>query len=170
VVRKVSWAKHRYFFNYCCFGYSLPWWGWEQWERLIDYMVLNGINAPLSVTGQEATWQAVCNRLELGDEANTQFPAGPPYLPFGWIGCLDGWGGPLPQSWIDSHEELDGLLGTREEFLLGKNLEDAKRWGTTPEERAILEYEEPEDPFQAVRGRRPLAMIVIRKPVVAGWS
>lgn len=29
-VRRVSWAKHRYFLNYCCFGYSLPWWDWKQ--------------------------------------------------------------------------------------------------------------------------------------------
>jgi alpha-N-acetylglucosaminidase len=117
IVRKVSWARHRYFLNYCCFGYSLPWWDWEQWERLIDYMALNGINAPLSVTGQEATWQAVCKRLGLGDEAVREFLAGPPYLPFGWMGCLDGWGGPLPQSWIDSHEELGRQILARQREL-----------------------------------------------------
>ncbi len=105
-IRKISWAKHRYFLNYCCFGYSLPWWDWEQWERLIDWMALNGINAPLAVTGQEATWQAVCKRLQLSDEQISAFLAGPPYLPFGWMGCLDGWGGPLPQNWIERHEKL----------------------------------------------------------------
>ena len=96
-VRRVSWAKHRYFLNYCCFGYSLPWWDWAQWERLIDWMALNGVNAPLAVTGQEAVWQAVGKRLELTDAQMRTFLAGPPYLPFGWMGCLDGWGGPLPQ-------------------------------------------------------------------------
>ena len=45
--------------NYCCFGYSLPWYDWSQWELLIDWMALNGVNAPLSVTGQEAVWQAL---------------------------------------------------------------------------------------------------------------
>ena len=94
-VRRVSWAKHRYFLNYCCFGYSLPWWDWAQWERLIDWMALNGINTPLAVTGQEAVWQAVGKRLGLTDEQMQAFLAGPPYLPFGWMGCLDGWGGPL---------------------------------------------------------------------------
>ena len=117
VFRKVSWAKHRYFLNYCCFGYSLPWWDWAQWERLIDYMALNGINAPLSVTGQEATWQAVCERLELGDDAVREFLAGPPYLPFGWMGCLDGWGGPLPQSWIEGHEKLGKQILSRQREL-----------------------------------------------------
>lgn len=116
-IRKVTWAKHRYFLNYCCFGYSLPWWDWEQWEQLIDWMALNGINAPLAVTGQEATWQAVCKRLELSDEQTRKFLAGPPYLPFGWMGCLDGWGGPLPQSWIDSHEKLGKQILAREREL-----------------------------------------------------
>jgi len=113
-IRKTSWTKYRYFLNYCSFGYSLPWWDWPQWERLIDWMALNGINAPLAVTGQEATWQAVCKRLQLNDEQISEFLAGPPYLPFGWMGCLDGWGGPLPQSWIDSHEKLGKQILARE--------------------------------------------------------
>ena len=117
VVRKESWAKYRYFLNYCAFGYSLPWYDWNQWERLIDWMALNGINAPLAVTGQEATWQAVCKRLDLGDKAVADFLAGPPYLSFGWMGCLDGWGGPLPQSWIDSHATLGKKILDREREL-----------------------------------------------------
>jgi alpha-N-acetylglucosaminidase len=116
-VRQVTWARHRYFLNYCCFGYSLPWWDWKQWERLIDWMALNGVNLPLSVTGQEAVWQAVCRRLGLSEAQISAFLAGPPYLPFGWMGCLDGWGGPLPQSWIDRHEDLEKKILARERSL-----------------------------------------------------
>ena len=36
--------------------------------------------------------------------------------------------------------DLDELLGTRQEFLLGEWLENAKRWGSTPEEQAIFEW------------------------------
>jgi len=116
-VRVVSWARYRYFLNYCCFGYSLPWWDWPQWERLIDWMALSGVNAPLAVTGQEAVWQAVCRRLELSEEQTQAFLAGPPFLPFGWMGCLDGWGGPLPQRWIERHEELGKKILDRERAL-----------------------------------------------------
>jgi alpha-N-acetylglucosaminidase len=116
-VRQVCWATYRYFLNYCCFGYSLPWWDWNQWEEMIDWMALNGINAPLAVTGQEAVWQAVCQRLGMTDEQISEFLAGPPYLPFQWMGCLDGWGGPLPQSWISQHEELEKKILTREREL-----------------------------------------------------
>lgn len=116
-VRRVSWAKHRYFLNYCCFGYSLPWYDWEQWERMVDWMALNGVNMPLSVTGQEAVWQAVCKRLGMSDQEITEFLAGPPYLPFQWMGCLDGWGGPLPASWIREHEELGKKILARQREL-----------------------------------------------------
>ena len=73
-VRQVSWARHRYFLNYCCFGYSLPWWDWDQWEELIDWMALHGVNMPLAVTGQEAVWQAVCRRLGMSDAEIADVP------------------------------------------------------------------------------------------------
>jgi alpha-N-acetylglucosaminidase len=36
--------------------------------------------------------------------------------------------------------DMDDLLATREEFLLGRWLEDAKRWGTNDEERRFYEW------------------------------
>ena len=116
-VRRTAWAKYRYFLNYCCFGYSLPWWDFSQWEKLIDWMALNGVNTPLAVTGQEAVWQAVCRRLSMSKAEITEYLAGPPYLPFQWMGCLDGWGGPLSQSWIDRHEELQKKILKRQREL-----------------------------------------------------
>ncbi len=95
-VRRVSQDRWRYFLNYCCFGYSLPWYDWAQWQRLIDWMALNGANAPLSVTGQEAAWASAAVRLGFSDEDMRGFLAGPPFLPFGWMGCLDGWAGRCP--------------------------------------------------------------------------
>ena len=113
-VRQVSWAKHRYFLNYCCFGYSLPWWDWPKWEQLIDWMALNGVNMPLAVTGQEAVWDSVCRQLGMSDAQVTEFLAGPPYLPFQWMGCLDGYGGPLPKKWISKRQELEKKILARE--------------------------------------------------------
>lgn len=105
-VRKTCWARYRYFLNYCCFGYSLAFWDWPQWERLVDWMALNGINAPLSVTGQEAAWEAAMKKLGIKDAQIRDFFAGPPYLSFQWMGCLDSWGGPLPADWIARHAAL----------------------------------------------------------------
>lgn len=116
-VRRVSPHRYRYWFNYCAFSYSLAFWDWAQWERMIDWMALHGVNMPLAVTGQEATWQAVGRRFGLSDEQVAAFLPGPAYLPFGWMGCLDGWGGPLPQSWIDSHLDLQRKILAREREL-----------------------------------------------------
>jgi alpha-N-acetylglucosaminidase len=30
------------------------WWRWDDWERFIDWMALNGINMPLAIAEQEA--------------------------------------------------------------------------------------------------------------------
>lgn len=116
-LRRVSWARHRYFLNYCSFGYSLPWWDWGQWQELIDWMALHGVNMPLAVTGQEAVWQSVGRQLGMNDDELAAFLAGPPYLPFQWMGCLDGWGGPLPPHWIDRHVQLQQQILTRQREL-----------------------------------------------------
>lgn len=43
--------EYRYYMNVCTFGYSYVWWGWERWEREIDWMAMNGINIPLAFVG-----------------------------------------------------------------------------------------------------------------------
>ena len=114
-VRHVNQQKYRYMLNYCSFGYTMVWWDWPQWERLIDWMALSGINTPLAITGQEAVWRNVAKKI--GITNLTDFLAGPPYLPFGWMGTLDGWGGPLPENWIDAHLLLQKKILAREREL-----------------------------------------------------
>ncbi|RYD93542.1 MAG: alpha-N-acetylglucosaminidase, partial [Sphingobacteriales bacterium] len=67
-VRKTARVKKRFFLNYCTFSYTMPWWKWQDWERLIDWMALNGINMPLAITGQEAIWLKVWKQYGLKDE------------------------------------------------------------------------------------------------------
>jgi alpha-N-acetylglucosaminidase len=116
-VRIVSPHKYRYYFNYCAFSYTMAFWDWNDWERMIDLMALYGVNAPLSVTGQEGVWQNVGRRLGLSDEQMQEFYVGPAFLPFGWMGCIDGWAGPLPQTWIDEHVALEKQILERERAL-----------------------------------------------------
>lgn len=51
--------RYRYYQNVCAQSYSYVWWGWERWEREIDWMALSGINAAPAFAGQEALWQRV---------------------------------------------------------------------------------------------------------------
>ncbi|MCX6245874.1 MAG: alpha-N-acetylglucosaminidase [Bacteroidetes bacterium] len=109
--------QYRYFFNVCTFGYTMAWWGWEEWERQIDWMAMNGINLPLAITGQEAVWHEVYRELGLKEEQIVGFITGPAYFPWGWMGNVDGFGGPLPGSWEESHKELQKKIVNRERAL-----------------------------------------------------
>ena len=42
--------------------------------------------------------------------------------------------------YLDLLRDMDALLGTREEFLLGRWLADARRWGTDEKERRLYEW------------------------------
>jgi alpha-N-acetylglucosaminidase len=107
----------RYFFNYCTFSYSMAWWDWDDWQRMIDWMALKGINTPLAVTGQEAVWRATLQDMGFSRNQVAAFLVGPAYLPWGWMGNIDGLGGPLPDSWIDSHVDLERAILARERSL-----------------------------------------------------
>jgi len=53
----------------------------------------------------------------LSEEQLQKFFVGAAYLPFGWMGCIDEWAGPLPNEWIDEHVELQKKIVTREREL-----------------------------------------------------
>ena len=116
-VRVESLVPYRFFLNYCTYGYTLPYWNWEQWERFIDWMALNGVNMPLSLIGQEAVWQKVWRRFGMTDEQIRSYFTGPAHLPWHQMNNIDHWQGPLPQEWIDSHAELQKKILAREREL-----------------------------------------------------
>jgi len=105
---------YRYYLNYCTFNYSMSWWDWKRWQKEIDWMALNGINMPLALTGEEAIWRDVYHNMGFTDKDLDGFFSGPAYFSWLWMGNLDGWGGPLPQHWMDSHKELQKKILQRE--------------------------------------------------------
>ncbi|MEV4116281.1 alpha-N-acetylglucosaminidase TIM-barrel domain-containing protein [Nonomuraea sp. NPDC049695] len=107
-------VREGYYFNFCTFSYTMPYWDWADWEREIDWMALHGITMPLAVTGHEAALHAAYSLLGLDDQRIRSFLGGPGYLPFQFMGCLDGFAGPLPSSWIESHRELGARVLDRE--------------------------------------------------------
>lgn len=116
-VERTSPYKYRYYLNYCTFNYTMSWWDEARWQREIDFMAMNGINMPLAVTGQNSVWQRVYRRLGFSDEELKEFFSGPAYFNWFWMGNLDGWGGPLPQSFIDRHEQLQHFILANERAL-----------------------------------------------------
>lgn len=116
-VHKEARCSKRFFLNYCTFGYTMPWWKWKDWERLIDWMALNGINMPLAITGQEAVWYNVWKQIGLSDEEIRSYFTGPAHLPWHRMSNLDHWQGPLPLSWIENQAILQKQILRREREL-----------------------------------------------------
>lgn len=113
-IRVSARVPERFFLNYCTFGYTMPWWKWEQWERFIDWMALNGVNMPLAITGQEAVWQKVWRKYGMTDEQIRAYFTAPAHLPWHRMCNIDRWQGPLPQEWIDAQAELQKKILERE--------------------------------------------------------
>lgn len=107
----------RFFLNYCTFGYTMPYWGEKEWERLIDWMALNGVTMPLAITGQEAVWLDVWRKHGLADEDILAYFTGPAHLPWHRMCNIDAYQGPLPAEWLDNQRELQKFILERERSL-----------------------------------------------------
>jgi alpha-N-acetylglucosaminidase len=116
-VHKTTPYEYRYYLNYCTYNYSMSWWDWKRWEKEIDWMALHGINMPLALTGQEYTWYEVYKGMGFTNKDLSTFFCGPAFFGWFWMGNLDKWGGPLPESWMTSHRDLQQQILKREREL-----------------------------------------------------
>lgn len=112
-VRHETDLKLRYDFNYCTFSYSMPFWDWERWEKEIDWMALHGINMPLAIVGMESAWRNMLLKLGYTDKEVGEFISGPAFFAWWAMNNLEGWGGPLPQSWYARQERLQKQILAR---------------------------------------------------------
>ena len=90
---------HHYMFNVCTYGYSMPYWDWERWEKEIDWMALHGIDMPLALVGYEAIIARVWKKMGLTDEEINSYFVGPAHLPWMRMGNVSGIDGPLNEDW-----------------------------------------------------------------------
>ncbi|MHB8636508.1 MAG: alpha-N-acetylglucosaminidase [Fimbriimonadaceae bacterium] len=109
--------RFRHYYNVCTFGYTMAFWDWRQWEREIDWMALHGINMPLAMTGQERVWENVWMTYGITDLQSLNFFTGPAFLPWHWMGNLNGHGGPMPQDFVDRSVDLQRRILGRERDL-----------------------------------------------------
>ena len=137
-VRISARVPERFFLNYCTYGYTMPWWGWKEWEHFIDWMALNGINLPLAITGQESIWYQVWTEMGLTDEEVRSYFTGPAHLPWHRMLNIDRWGGPLPKSWLEGQEALQKQIVARERELNMKPVLPAFAGHVPPELKRIF--------------------------------
>ena len=117
-IRERTPSKYRAYMNYCTFSYSAPWWDWERWQQEIDFMALKGINMPLAARGLEGVWYNTLLKFGFTDDEARAFLVGPTFQAWQWMTNIEGYGGPLPKSWIKAHIEL-GQRIVRREYELG---------------------------------------------------
>jgi len=110
-------ATQRFFNNTCTFGYTFAYWKWEQWQRFIDWMAMNGVNRPLMLAGQEAVWLEVWKSFGMTDTAVRSYFSGPAHLPWHRMANMDKWGGPLPVSYIGGQKVLQQQILKRSRAL-----------------------------------------------------
>lgn len=151
-IHKSTKLNKRFFLNYCTFGYTMAFWHWRDWERLIDWMALNGINLPLAQTGNEYIWQKVWREYGLTDEQIREYFSGPAYLPWHRMLNIDKWQGPLPQYFINGQHDMQLKILARERAL-----------GMTPVLSAFAGHV-PE----ALRTKHP--EIIINRIKAGGWN
>lgn len=113
----VSPFKHHYYFNVVTFGYTMPYWDWERWEREIDWMALHGIDMPLALVANEAISARVWKKLGLTDEEIADYFVGPAHFPWMRMGNISGIDGPLPQEWHDGQIDLQHKILDRMKSL-----------------------------------------------------
>lgn len=108
-IRMVIPQKKRLFMTGATISYSAWWWDWPEWERLIDWMAMNGINMPLCSVGSEAVWFHTLVGLGYKPAEALQFLSGPAY----WANQLTG--------------NLDSYLPLTDEEYISKRLELGKK-------------------------------------------
>lgn len=119
--RRETDLKLRYDFNYCTFSYSMAFWDWSRWQTEIDWMALHGVNLPLAVVGEECVWRNMLLKLGYTKDEVNEFIAGPAFLAWWEMNNLEGWGGPLPDSWYTQQERLQKQI-----------LKRMREWGMEP--------------------------------------
>ncbi len=102
-----------YAFNYCALSYSGIHWDKKRWEREIDLMALQGFRYVLVTSGLEKVWQNFLTELDYPQEKTAAFLPSPVYSAWWNMGNLEGEGGPIRQTLIDSEAALGRFIAGR---------------------------------------------------------
>jgi alpha-N-acetylglucosaminidase len=80
----------RYHFNTVTFGYTTPFYSWDDWEHLLDWLSLQGVNLPLAWVGYETILVEMLREFNFTDEQIRGFVSGPAFLPWNRFGNVQG--------------------------------------------------------------------------------
>ncbi|KAK2608597.1 hypothetical protein QQS21_002823 [Conoideocrella luteorostrata] len=106
----------RYNLNTVTFSYTFAWYQWEDWEKLLDWAALRGVNLQLAWVGYEKIFLDSFKELGLQEEDILPFFSGPAFQSWNRFGNIQGsWGGEgdLPLKFIDKQFDLQKKIVAR---------------------------------------------------------
>lgn len=112
-VRRVSSSRYRHLFNFCTMNYSFSFQTWDDWEKVIDFMALNGVNLALTPLGQEEVWYNTLKKFNFSEKEIFDFLPGPAFNAWHMMGNHEGWGGPVTQGLMKRRSALAGKVFDR---------------------------------------------------------
>ena len=98
-LRVVSPFRRHLYMQPCTASYTTAFWDEERWMREIDWMALHGYDLPNAVTAFEAVLERVWKKYGLTDAEIEASFAGPAYLAFSRMSCVDNAISHLPAAW-----------------------------------------------------------------------
>ena len=109
--------RTRYHLNPVTFGYTMAFWGWEQWERHIDWMALHGVTTPLNLVGHETVLVRMLRDLGMEQEEAARFVGGSAFLPWTTMGITHDVGAALTEEALVARAQLGRRIAEREREL-----------------------------------------------------
>ncbi len=109
-------VEYSYFQNVVESSYSFAFYSWEDWEKLIDWQALTGINLGLAYTGQEEVYRKTFAKFGVNSSAFANWTNGPAWLSWSRGQSMHGVGAggagspgegvALTQSWMTAQWKL----------------------------------------------------------------
>ena len=90
----------RYAYNYCTLSYTMPFYGYDDWRREIDWLYLQGVNLILDITATEALWVDYLQTLGYSTDDAKNFVCGYSYKAWWLMGNLENFGGTVSYAWV----------------------------------------------------------------------
>lgn len=103
----------RFAYNFCTLAYTSAWWGWERWEREIDYLALSGVTHALVLSGLESVYLETFRGEGYSDEEIRRWLVFPSHQPWQWMANLEGFERPVPPEVLKRRLELGRRIVAR---------------------------------------------------------
>ena len=129
-LRVVSPFRRHLYMQPCTASYTTAFWDEVRWMREIDWMALHGYDLPNAVTAFEAILERVWKKHGLTDEEIEASFAGPAYLAFSRMSCVDNAISHLPAAWRKRSVPLQHAIYKRLRSLGASSRCGRRGWAT----------------------------------------